>query len=150
MINLTLSNLKISSGAKKKKRRIGRGNASGKGNYSGRGLKGQRSRAGGKSQLALKGIKTFLRRVPKVKGFKSLHQPLTCININILERNFKAGDEITPQVLIRRGLVKNIKSGIKILGEGQLLKKLSVKAQAFSKKAKDAIVKAGGKAEIIK
>lgn len=150
MTNLTLSNLQISSGAKKKKRRLGRGNASGKGNYSGRGIKGQRARSGGKSQLTLKGLKTFLQRIPKTKGFKAIQQPLANVNIGLLNKFFKAGDEITPLILLRRGLVKNIRSGVKILGEGQLSKKLTIKAQAFSKKAKNAILRAGGKAEIIK
>lgn len=147
---LGLYNLKISPGSKKKKRRVGRGNASGKGNYSGRGMKGQRSRSGGKNKLALRGVKTYLQRIPKVKGFKALKPEMEVVNIKLLNEKFSANDEVNPKKLLDKGLVKSTKFGVKILGQGRLAKKLTVKANRFSKTAKDAIIKAGGAAEVIK
>ncbi len=145
---LTLHNLKIARGAKKKKRRVGRGNASGKGNYSGRGMKGQRSRSGGKKKLTLRGVKGYLLRIPKKRGFTSLKVKIETVNINSL--NLMDRDLVTPKYLLEKGLVKTIKNGVKILGQGELKKKLTVRANQFSKRAKDAIIKAGGSVEIIK
>ncbi|MBU1131605.1 50S ribosomal protein L15 [Patescibacteria group bacterium] len=145
-----LYNLKASPGSKKKKRRVGRGNASGRGNYSGRGMKGQRSRSGGKNKLALRGVKTYLQRIPKAKGFKTLKPEMEVVNIKLLNEKFSANDEVTPKKLLNKGLVKSTRFGVKILGQGRLTKKLTVKANRFSKTAKDAIIKAGGQAEIIR
>ncbi len=150
MEKLTLHNLRVTFGAKRVKRRVGRGNASGKGNYSGRGIKGQRARSGGKKKLALKGIRGYLLRLPKKKGFTSFKIKPVVINIKVLNSIFKDNDSVTPQVLWRLGLIKDIKYGVKILGEGKLNKKLTVRANQFSKTAKSAILKAGGKVEIIR
>jgi large subunit ribosomal protein L15 len=150
MEKLGLHNLITAPGSKTKKRRVGRGNASGKGNYSGRGMKGQRARSGGKNKLILKGIKTYLRRIPKNRGFKSFKLKSATINLGGLDKAFKEGEEVTPQLLLAKGLIKKMNSGVKILGDGQLTKKLTVKANSFSKTALNAIIKAGGKAEIIK
>lgn len=146
---LALYNLKTARGSKKKKRRVGRGSASGRGNYSGRGIKGQKARTGGKKRLALKGVKSYLQRVPKVKGFKSQKLKLETVNIISLNKNFNEGDEVTPRILLNKGLIKSVRFGVKILGDGKLTKKLTVKANQFSKTAKDAILKAGGKVEVI-
>jgi len=145
---LALHNLQIAPRSKRKKRRVGRGNASGKGNYSGRGMKGQKARAGGRKKLALRGVKNYLRRIPKVRGFKGLEFNRATVNISALNQ-FADGQEITPTILLKRGLIKSTKTGVKILGSGQLNKKLIVKANQFSKTAKHAILKAGGRAEII-
>jgi large subunit ribosomal protein L15 len=150
MEKLGLHNLTVAPGSKTKKRRVGRGNASGKGNYSGRGMKGQRARSGGKNKLILKGIKTYLQRIPKNRGFLSFKQKPATVNLGRLDSAFKEGEEITPQLLLARGLIKKAGHGVKILGEGKLTKKLTIKASSFSKSAIDAIVKVGGKAEIIK
>ncbi|MBU1036615.1 50S ribosomal protein L15 [Patescibacteria group bacterium] len=146
---LSLSNLTKDPAAKKKKRRVGRGNASGKGNYSGRGMKGQRSRSGGKKKLALRGLKGYLLRIPKKRGFKSLKPSKEVVNIGVLDKIAQDNDQITPVYLLKKGLIKTTKKGVKILGEGKLKKKLIVRAHQFSKGAKDAIIKAGGKVEII-
>jgi len=146
---LSLHNLKTAPGAKKRKRRVGRGNASGKGNYSGKGMKGQKARAGGSRGLKRRGIKGYLQRIPKSKGFKSLTAKFEEVNLSDLEKRFASGDEITPRILFKKDLIKSIKK-VKILGEGKLSKKLLVKANAFTKSAKEAIIKAGGTAEVYK
>lgn len=149
MVMLGLHNLKTTPGSKKRKRRVGRGNASGKGNYSGKGNKGQRSRASGKKGLVLKGIKSYLRRIPKRGGFLSLASRMEIVNIRDLERAYRPGEVVTAKSLSEKNLIKDRRSKIKILGSGALSKKLEVQVQAFSQKAKDAILKAGGKAEIV-
>ena len=149
MSPLTLHNLKLAEGSKKKKRRVGRGNASGKGNYSGRGMKGQRSRSGGKNKSALRGIKSYLLRIPKSKGFKSKYPAKESVNLRDLEKIFEDGSAIYPKDLHAKGLVKTTTNGIKILGTGKLSKKFEVSANAFSKTANDAIIKAGGKVILI-
>lgn len=149
MEKLTLHNLKIAKGSKKKKRRVGRGNASGKGNYSGRGMKGQRSRSGGKKKLSLRGVKGYLFRIPKKRGFISSKDKMEVVNIRSLNSVAKENDSVTPKYLFNRGLITTTKKGVKILGQGELKKKLTVRANQFSRTAKDAIVKAGGKIEII-
>jgi len=150
MEKLTLHNLRVTFGAKRVKRRVGRGNASGKGNYSGRGMKGQKARSGGKKKLGLRGVKTYLLRIPKTGGFRSLKPKVETVNISFLDSAFNNGDNVTPRILLNLSVVKSVKYGVKILGDGKLTKKLKIKANQFSKTAKDAIIKAGGSAEIIK
>lgn len=147
---LSLHNLQKDKSLTRPKKRVGRGDGSGVGTYSGRGMKGQRSRSGGKSGLALRSIKSYLLRIPKVRGFKSIHPNAATVNLNDLQDNFNKGQTITARDLLKKGLIKNIKHGIKILGDGQLSKNLIVKANAFSNTAKEAIIKAGGEAIIIK
>lgn len=127
---MDLSNLKAPK--RKTKRRVGRGNASGVGTYSGRGSKGQRSRSGGKGGLKYKGLKMSLTKLPKSKGFKSLARELETINLKDLESKYKEGKLIELK-------------GVKVLGQGELKKKLEIKASGWSKAAEDAIIKAGGK-----
>ncbi len=148
MTKLTLHNLKLAKGSKTKKRRVGRGNASGKGNYSGRGIKGQRSRSGGKKNLNRRGVRGYILRIPKTRGFKSKYLIKESVNLKDLEMAFQDGAIITPKDLYKKGLIKTISRGVKILGVGKLSKKYEVKANAFSKTANDAIIKAGGKAII--
>jgi len=148
MARLTLHNLRVAKGAKRGKRRVGRGNASGKGNYSGRGNKGQRARSGGKNKLAMRGIRGYLLRIPKKRGFKSLAGKAEVVSLGVLEACAKNGEVITPKYLLQKGLIKSVNNGVKILGQGQLTKKLTVNVQQFSKTAKDAILKAGGQIKI--
>lgn len=147
-MSLGLHNLKPAPGSRKKRKRVGRGNASGHGTYSTRGLKGQRSRSGGKSGLRYKGAKATIKNIPKKRGFKSLKPKMEIVNLEDLERKFQVGDTVDPNEMLTLGLVKDIKNGIKILGQGKLSKKLIVKAQGFSKSARDGIVKAGGSVEV--
>ncbi len=145
-----LHNLKSPSGAKKNRRRVGRGNASGKGNYSGRGIKGQKARASGKSGLTLKGIKGYLQKIPKVRGFSSLKVKKAVINLGELEKSFTANQLVTPRLMAKKGLIKDFRFGVKVLASGKISKPLIIQANAFSSGAKSAIVKAGGQAQLIK
>ena len=141
---LNLYNLKPATGAKKRKIRVGRGLSSGHGTYSGRGAKGQRSRSGGKGGLKAFGLKGIIQSTPKLGGFRSLKPKLEVINLSDLEKNFKDGDIITPEVLKDRGLIGNIKSGVKILGDGKLTKKLTIRVNKISESARAMIAKNGG------
>ncbi|MFA5021625.1 MAG: 50S ribosomal protein L15 [Patescibacteria group bacterium] len=149
MAELTLNNLRINKKAKKKTRRVGRGNASGRGTYSGRGMKGQRSRSGGKSGLKRRGLVNLLRNKPKLGGFRSLRPKMAIINIKQLDEIFENGELIYAKKLISKKLIKPSKSGLKVLGEGNLTKKFTVVANSFSDSAKAAITKAGGKVQLI-
>lgn len=144
-MTLQLSKLKFSSGSRKWPKRVGRGNASGHGTYSGRGQKGQRARSGGKKGLKLKGIKPIIKRLPKVKGFKSIHSKPVIINLDTLERYFKEDEIVNPKKLFKLEIIPSQRTKIKILGSKKLSKKLIVQAHNFSKSAEDAIKKAGGK-----
>lgn len=129
----------------KKKKRIGRGGK--RGTYSGRGIKGQRSRAGRKFAPA---IRELIKRYPKLRGyrFKGQEKNLVIINIEILEKRFENSEIITPKVLLNRKLIRRIKGKtpkVKILGKGELTKKLIIENCEVSKSAKEKIEKAGGK-----
>lgn len=128
----------------KKKKRVGRGNAS-KGTYAGRGLKGQRSRSGGKSGLKRIGARDWLMKIPKKKGFKSPHQKPAWITVAKLDRKCGEKEVITPHLLKKKGLVDTIQHGVKILGTGPVQQAMSVKGFYISENAKKAIEKAGGK-----
>jgi large subunit ribosomal protein L15 len=136
------------------RKRIGRGLGSGKGRYSGRGLKGQKSRAGShKMSAGFEGGQTPLdMRLPKARGntskdamplgpFRTYSQP---VNLRDLEARFAAGDEVTPEALKEKGLIRKVSVDVKILGIGELSKKLSVSAHGFSKSAREKIESAGG------
>ncbi|MAF14329.1 MAG: 50S ribosomal protein L15 [Parcubacteria group bacterium] len=149
MSELSLHNLKVNKKAKKKAKRVGRGNSSGSGTYSGRGLKGQRSRSGGKGGLKRRGLKQMLKSKPKVGGFKSFKPRMVTVNIDQLENIFTTGDLVNSKKLIAKNLIKTAKTGVKILGNGKLSKKLNVVANNFSETAKKAIIDAGGTAKLI-
>ena len=146
---LTLHNLQKDKNLARPKKRVGRGDGSGSGTYSGRGMKGQRSRSGGKSGLALRSIKSYLLRIPKVRGFKSIHPDAATVNLDDLQDNFNNGQTVTARDLLKVNLIKSIKHGVKILGDGKLSKNLIVKANGFSNTAKEAIIKAGGEAILL-
>jgi len=146
---LSLSNLKSFAGSARNKKRVGRGNASGHGTYSGRGQKGQKARSGGKRGLKLKGFKRLMQNIPKLRGFRSLYHKAEVANIGDLENKFSGGAIIDGKKLFEAGLIKTDQFGVKILGDGKLTKKFTVKANAFSNSAKDAIEKAGGKTELV-
>lgn len=145
---LTLHNLDKNSSNKKKKR-VGRGNASGSGNYSTRGMKGQRSRSGGKSGLAIRSIKSYLLRIPKVRGFKSYKRDMSTVNLYEIEANFNTGDKITAKELLQKGLISTTANGLKVLSDGKLTKNFVIEANAFSKSAEEKITKAGGQAVVV-
>ncbi len=147
---MDLHNLEPAAGSKQKKQRKGRGNGSGRGTYSGRGVKGQNARSGGKVGPIFEGGQTRLfRRLPKY-GFNSKNKKEYNV-VNVFQLNvFGKEEEVDPSSLLEKGLISKIaKDGVKILGEGEITKPLTVKAHAFSSSAKEKIEKAEGKAEVI-
>lgn len=132
-----------------KKKRVGRGNASGHGTTAGRGMNGQNSRSGSKTRAYFEGGQMPLsRRVPK-RGFRNFFKKkYAIINIKDLER-FDADEVITPERLVEEGMVKRVMDGVKILGQGEIKKGLTVKAHCFSQEAINKIKTAGGKIEVI-
>lgn len=146
---LTLHNLENKKSAKHRKKRVGRGDASGMGTYSTRGLKGQRARSGGKSGLAIRSVKSYLLRIPKVRGFKSLQSKMAVVNVGDLEKNFQDGQTVNARDMLKAELIVTIANGVKVLSQGKISKKLTVEANAFSKEAMEKINKAGGKAVVV-
>jgi large subunit ribosomal protein L15 len=138
--------LKSSTGSRKKKKRLGRGNASGRGTYAARGLKGQRSRSGGKGGLKRLGYKMILQRIPKKRGFNRVKEKIAVVSLAKLELVFDVGAKVTKERLVKAGLAEK-KYGVKILGTGKLIKKLIISGIPVSKSAKEAIEKAGGSIE---
>lgn len=136
-------------GSTKNTKRRGRGTATGQGKTGGRGMNGQKSRSGGGVRLGFEGGQMPLyRRIPK-RGFTNVFKKEWSI-MNVSDLNcYEDGTEITPELLAKEGKVKQVKAGVKILGEGNLEKKLTVKANKFSKAAIEKIEAAGGKAEVI-
>lgn len=134
---------------KKNRNRVGRGMSSGNGKTSGRGHKGQNSRSGGGVRLGFEGGQMPLfQRLPK-RGFTNINRKdFAIVNLETLN-NFDEGTEVTPELLLESGTISKLKSGVKILGNGKLEKKLTVKAHKFSASAKDAIEAAGGQTEVI-
>ncbi|HOA52983.1 MAG: 50S ribosomal protein L15 [Thermogutta sp.] len=135
----------------KKRKRVGRGPGSGHGKTCGRGHKGARSRSGWREKAGFEGGQMpLIRRVPK-RGFNNARFALRIaeINLEVLEKAFADGDEVTPEILEQRGLVKRVYDELKILGNGELTKKLSVSAHRFSRSAKEKIEKAGGKVIVL-
>ena len=146
---MKLHELKPAEGSRQERNRVGRGSSSGNGKTSGRGQKGQKSRSGGGVRLGFEGGQTPLfMRLPK-RGFTNVNRKeYAVVNLDILNR-FEDGTEVTPLTLVEAGIVKDEKAGIKVLGNGELTKKLVVKAAKFSKTAEEAIVAAGGSVEVI-
>jgi len=130
-------------------KRKGRGHGTGNGKTSGRGHKGQKSRSGGGTRIGFEGGQMpMTRRVPK-RGFNNIFaKPLTGVNLTALN-SFKDGATVDKEQLIESGILKKCEYGLKILGNGELKKKLTVKAAAFSETAKKKIEEAGGKAQVV-
>ena len=147
---MSLSNLRPPKGAKHAKKRIGRGQGSGHGKTASRGHKGAKSRSGFKHKRGFEGGQMPLhRRVPK-RGF---HNPFPeeyeIVNLDTLAEVFEAGSAVTPELLRERGLVRETRARIKVLGRGDITKKLTVQAHKFSGKAAEKIAAAGGTAEVL-
>ncbi|MCX7846163.1 MAG: 50S ribosomal protein L15 [Dictyoglomaceae bacterium] len=148
---MKLFELKPKPGSRKKPRRVGCGySASGK--YAGRGMSGQNSRTGDGTRPGFEGGQTPLtRRLPKLSGIPNApYRKYTLVNLKTLEKNFNPNDEVNPEILLQRKIIKKINFGVKILGDGELSKPLIVKAHAFSTSAQEKIERAGGKVEVIK
>lgn len=146
---MKLHELKPAEGSRKNRKRLGRGMASGHGKTSGRGHKGQNARSGGGVRPGFEGGQNpIYRRLPK-RGFHNPNRKeYAIINLDTLNR-FAEGTEVTPELLQQNGLIKDLKSGLKILGDGELSTKLTVKAHKFSKTAQEKITAVGGTAEVI-
>ena len=146
---MKLHELKYTEGARRDKKRIGRGQGSGNGKTSGKGNKGQNARSGGGVRLGFEGGQTPLfRRIPK-RGFTNFNRKeYAIVNVAALNK-FEKDTVVTPELLIETGLVGKELNGVKILGEGELNVALTVKAHKFSKTAIESIEKAGGKTEVI-
>lgn len=147
---MKLHELRYNEGAVKDSKRLGRGTSSGHGKTSGKGHKGQNARSGGGVRPGFEGGQNPLfRRVPK-RGFNNYNFQTKYAVINVSDLNrFEEGVTVTPELLKEMGLVKKQLDGIKVLGNGNIDKKITVKATMFSKTAKEKIEKAGGKAEVI-
>ncbi len=145
---MKIADLEPSDGSRKRAKRVGRGIGSGHGKTSCKGHKGQKSRSGGPKGPAFEGGQMPLqRRLPK-RGFKNRFRiEYSVLNLKDLDRI--EADTITPELLFERGLLKDLKDGLKILGEGELHRPVTIKADAFSSSALTKIAAAGGKAEVI-
>lgn len=156
---LNLSDLKPTQ-KRRARKRVGRGMGSGKGRYSGRGIKGQKARAGShKMRPGFEGgqMPIYMRlgkqRGPHSKDAMPMgpHRTSTVpVNLSVLERRFEDGDEVTLEALVEKGVIKNTRTDVKILGQGELKKKLAITAHAFSASAREKIEAAGGTAEALR
>ncbi|CDZ99493.1 50S ribosomal protein L15 [Lysinibacillus sp. BF-4] len=146
---MKLHELKPSEGSRKVRNRVGRGIGSGNGKTAGKGHKGQNARSGGGVRPGFEGGQNPLyRRLPK-RGFTNINRKeYAIVNLDTLNR-FEDGAEVTPTALVETGIVSKELAGIKVLGNGTLTKKLTVKAHKFSASAKEAIENAGGQTEVI-
>jgi len=145
---MNLSSLRPPKGQKHKKRRLGQGMGTGRGKYSGRGAKGAKSISGYSKMRGFEGGQMPMhRRLPK-RGFTNIfHKDYAIVNVGALEK--LDGDTFTPESLVASGVLKKLHSGLKILGNGELTKKITVHAHIYSKAALDKIQKAGGAAEVL-
>jgi len=144
-----IEDIRPAEGSRRRSRRVGRGVGSGSGKTSAKGHKGQKARSGGTKGAGFEGGQMPLqRRVPK-RGFKNPFSIIYAI-VNLDRINdIKDIDIITPDILMERGIIKDIKSGLKVLGVGEIKRPVTVKAAAFSTSAAEKIAGAGGKAEVI-
>lgn len=146
---MKLNELSPAAGSRKGHFRVGRGLGSGNGKTSGKGMKGQKSRSGGGVRTGFEGGQMPLyRRLPK-RGFKNIFAKVYAeVNVETLNR-FEDGATVDAVALVEEGVIKNVRDGIRILGNGELTKKLTVVANGFTKTAEEKITAAGGKVEVI-
>jgi len=146
---MSLTILKSNKGARHRKKRVGRGDGSGLGTYSGRGMNGQNARSGGGVRPGFEGGQTsFVQRMPKLRGFRNPnHIDYQVVNVKDLEK-FDGGATVDATALVEKGLVAKKNLPVKILGDGEITKKLTVKVDSVSKSAEKKIKKAGGACEV--
>ena len=147
---MRLNDLRPAPGATHKRKRVGRGIGSGMGKTSTKGHKGQKARTGASPRLGFEGGQTPLhRRLPQRPGFRNVNRKeYAVVNLDDLEK-LDAGTEISPELLISSGVIKNLKDGLKVLGNGEITKALTVRAHKFSKPAEEKLKAAGGTAEVL-
>ena len=145
---MRLNELSPAPGAKKSRKRVGRGDASGHGTYSGRGRDGQKSRAGYRIKRGFEGGQLpLIKRLPQKRGFVNIFRIEYSV-VNIAKLNmFESGSEVTPEKMVASGLVKSLRQPVKVLADGELTYPLSIKAHKFSAAARAKIEAAGGSAE---
>ncbi|HOP94476.1 MAG TPA: 50S ribosomal protein L15 [Dictyoglomaceae bacterium] len=147
---MKLYELKPKPGSRKKPKKWGRGYAA-SGKYAGRGMSGQNARSGGGVRPDFEGGQTPLtRRLPKLDGIpRAPRRKYAIVNLSTLDAKFNPNDTVDPDILLEKKILKDLKFGVKILGNGEVKKPLIVKAHAFSNEAREKIEKAGGKVEVI-
>lgn len=146
----SLSDLKAPKNSRHSKKRVGRGQGSGWGKTAGRGGKGQKARTGNMHFEGFEGGQMPMqRRFPKFGFFNPFRRDFAEVNLSMLDHCFDAGDSVDPEALVNHGVVKDLKGGIKILGNGQLSKALKISAHRISESARVAIEKAGGTVTLI-
>lgn len=143
--------LRPAKGARQRSKRVGRGDGSGKGSYSGRGRKGAGARAGTPAHRGFQGWQIpWIKAMPKLRGFTNPNpRRFAVINLKGLEARFEAGAEVTPQEMVQAGLVRDLHLPVKVLGDGDLSKALTVSAHAFSAGAKEKLEAAGGTVRVL-
>lgn len=146
---MELKDLQPATGSRKSRKRVGRGPASGNGKTAGRGMNGQKSRSGGGKGAGFEGGQTPLaRRLPKLPGFKNPNRcTYLAINVSRLEKVFETGDVVDGDSLYNKGITKHTDELVKVLGDGEITKALTVKVDKVSASAKQKIEAAGGKVE---
>ena len=146
---MELKDLKPAEGSRHTRKRVGRGNGSGYGKTAGRGLNGQKSRAGGGKRPGVEGGQTPLAmRLPKLPGFRNIHRvEYLPVNVSRLEEKFEAGEVVNGESLKAKGIIKHEDALVKVLGDGELTKALTVSVDKVSASAKAKIEAAGGKVE---
>lgn len=146
---MELKDLTPAEGSRKSRKRVGRGNGSGIGKTSGRGMNGQKSRAGGGKNAGFEGGQTPLaRRLPKLPGFTNInHVEYIPVNVSRLEEKFEVGETVDGSSLKAKGIIKHADALVKVLGDGELTKALTVKVDKVSASAAKKIEAAGGKVE---
>ncbi|HRY63446.1 MAG TPA: 50S ribosomal protein L15 [Patescibacteria group bacterium] len=142
MAPLSLSNLKPAKGSKRKAKTIGRGGKHG--TYSGRGKKGQRSRSGGKSGLKRLGMRQLLERTHKLRGFQSIHAKPAIVSLGMINKNYQAGETVTPASLVAKKIIATGDNGVKVLSDGAFNIKIKLEGCALSAKAAEKIKTVGG------
>lgn len=146
---MELKDLKPAEGSKRDRKRVGRGPASGNGKTAGRGMNGQKSRAGGGKGAGFEGGQTPLaRRLPKLPGFRNFNRvEYVPVNVSRLDAKFNAGDLVDADTLYAAGIIKNTTDPIKVLGDGEITKALTVRVDKVSASARAKIEAVGGKVE---
>lgn len=146
---MELKDLKPAEGSKRNRKRVGRGAASGNGKTAGRGMNGQKSRAGGGKGAGFEGGQTPLaRRLPKLPGFRNFNRvEYVPVNVSRLDAKFNAGDLVDADTLYAAGIIKNTTDPIKVLGDGEITKALTVRVDKVSASARAKIEAVGGKVE---
>ena len=135
-------------GARRNRKRVGRGDAAGQGSTAGRGMKGQKSRSGGGPRVGFEGGQLpIIKALPMRRGFNNIFKThYSLVTLDVLNM-FEEGETVTPEILMDRGFVRNLKQPVKIVGSGELTKALTVMAHKFTRSAQEAIERSNGKAE---